>query len=63
MGMKSVFLIKEISYDEAMDADDITPAEAKREIRKHGADWDEFIAEVGEKPVYTGEEILNWLGY
>jgi hypothetical protein len=63
MSLKNVFVIKEISYEEAMEVDDLTPKEVQRELRKHDASWDEFVAEVGEKPVYTGEEVLSWLGY
>jgi hypothetical protein len=65
MSMKNVFKINEQydSYEEAVQASDITPKIAKREIERHGVKWEEFVAEVGEKPVYTGKEILDWLGY
>jgi len=51
------------TLDEAMDLDDITPAEARAEIERHNASWEQFVAAYGEKPHYTGEEVLEWLGY
>ena len=63
MSIKNVFVIREMSYDEAIIATDISPKEAQREIRRHDADWNEFVKEVGVKERYTGEEILGFLGY
>jgi hypothetical protein len=51
------------SLEDAMELDDITPQEAKKEIEKHDAEWADFERDVGKKPQYTGEEILTWLGY
>jgi hypothetical protein len=63
--LTEVFKINEngYSYEEAMDLDDVTPEEARREIKKHQMNWEDFIADVGEKPSYTGQEVLGWLGY
>jgi hypothetical protein len=63
--LTEVFKINEngYSYEEAMDLDDVTPEEAQREIKKHQMNWEDFIADVGEKPSYTGQEVLGWLGY
>lgn len=52
-----------MTFDEAIECDDITIAEAKHELRKHGMEWDEFTSEVGTKETYTGREVLEWLGY
>lgn len=54
------------SSEDAMNADDITRKQAIRELAKHGVTGQElelFFQEVGDKPLYTGEEILGWLGY
>jgi hypothetical protein len=51
-----------MSYEEAIEAT-VTREEAKREIAAHGASWDEFIAECGDKPEYSGSTVLDWLGY
>ena len=54
-----------MTLDEAMECDDLTRAEARQEIARHVTDggWEAFLADVGDKPQYTGEEILGWLGY
>lgn len=41
----------------------VTRKEACHEIAQHGADFDEFITEVGDKQEYKGGEVLAWLGY
>lgn len=51
------------SYDDAVKLKNVTQQEAKKEIQKHGANWEEFIEDVGNKPKYNGKEILDWLGY
>lgn len=51
-----------MDYNEAKQAT-ITRAEAIAEIKEHNADLMEFFEEVGDKPEYTGEEVLGWLGY
>ena len=65
MTMKNVFLVKENGYDSYEDAIDaeITREQAFHEIKKHGALWSEFLEMVGDKPMYTGKEVLDWLGY
>lgn len=63
MKLTELFIIKEMTFDEAWATKDINPDEARREVDKHGASWEDFLAEVGEKPVYTGAEVLGWLGY
>ena len=49
-------------YDEACDAV-LTAPEAKREIDAHGLSWYDFRQDVGFSPVYSGKEVLDWLGY
>lgn len=46
-----------------MDLDDVSSKQARAEIEKHGQNWNEFVREVGNKPKYTGAEVLEWLGY
>lgn len=52
------------SYLEACEAE-ITRAEAEAEIAKHDVPggFNLFLSEVGDKPIYTGDEVLSWLGY
>ncbi len=51
-----------MNYDEACETT-ISQAQAKREIRLHSANWTEFLADVGDRPEYSGQEVLDWLGY
>jgi hypothetical protein len=64
MSMKKLFIIKEgyDSYEEAVEAE-VSADEARREIEKHGLEWQEFLNDVGMKDLYTGQEVLDWLGY
>lgn len=41
----------------------VSKDEAKREIRRHSASWDEFVAECGDHDEYDGLTVLAWLGY
>lgn len=50
------------SLEDAMEAE-VTKAEAKAEIKKHKLEWNDFIEEVGDKELYSGSEVLEWLGY
>ncbi|KGX17298.1 hypothetical protein [Burkholderia pseudomallei] len=50
------------SYFEACDMT-VTRAEAEAEIKKHFADFSEFLADVGDREEYEGKEVLDWLGY
>ena len=50
------------SRDEA-DEIGLTPEQAKRVVLKHGLAWSDFIADVGEKELFSGKEVLDWLGY
>lgn len=51
------------SYEEAILIDDLTREEVVREILSHQSEPNDFFNEVGKKKLYTGEEVLNWLGY
>jgi len=64
MSMKKLFVIKEgyNSYEEAVEAE-VSADEARREIEKHGLEWQDFLNDVGMKDLYTGQEVLDWLGY
>lgn len=52
-----------MNYDEALEADDITNTELFRELAKHGSSMIEYFNENDSQEFYTGEEILDWLGY
>ena len=55
-----------MTYAAAMTPDTtVTTNEAKREIRAHGANWSEFLAEVPQlvPGVYCARDVLMWLGW
>lgn len=53
----------------------VTAEQARREIARHDADtccsaghdhgtaWQAFKCDVGERAVYSGADVLDWLGY
>jgi len=42
----------------------ITHSQALYQLKRHGLiDLEEFHNDLGKRETYTGEEILNWLGY
>jgi hypothetical protein len=41
----------------------ISKARALAEIRKHGADANEFFTDCGDKESYKAQAVLAWLGY
>lgn len=49
-----------MTYDEAIEYQP-NDKEIERELRKHGFTFAEFVSE-NTRP-YTGEKVLNWLGY
>ena len=51
-----------MTYDEALEST-VTRAEAIAEVRAHQISVHEFLDDLGDKPHYTGAEVLNWLGY
>ena len=51
-----------MNYDEALEYE-LTAQEAKNYIRKHDLRFSDFVDEIGSKTIYTGSEVLNWLGY
>ena len=40
-----------------------TQKETKNYIRKHGLSFSDFTSDIGIKSVYTGQQVLDWLGY
>ncbi len=51
------------TYDDAAAAE-ISRSEAERIIGDHDCEgWQTFLADIGDKEVYSGQEILDWLGY
>jgi hypothetical protein len=51
-----------MNLSEAWDCE-VTREDARAEILKHDASFTDFLAEIGDKPFYVGEEVLAWLGY
>jgi hypothetical protein len=53
-----------LCYEDACE-EIVTRAEAEAEIAKHDCDggFPAFLTEVGDRPEYQGNEVLDWLGY
>jgi tRNA1(Val) A37 N6-methylase TrmN6 len=53
-----------MDYEDACEAT-VTREEARREIARHNIDgtFEDFLAEVGDRAEYSGDEVLGWLGY
>lgn len=51
-----------MDYSEACETT-VSRSEALAELKAHDADLEEFFADVGNKEEYTGQEVLDWLGY
>lgn len=52
------------SYIETAEGYTFTVAEARYEICVlHGQNWQEFLADAGEREEYDATEVLEWLGY
>lgn len=52
------------TYLESAEGVEISRERALTELRKHGVNTcDEFLADMGDKPVYLAPEVLAWLGY
>ena len=51
-----------VSYEDAGELE-VSQTVARREIEKHHLAFEDFVADVGQKTVYTGQEVLDWLGY
>jgi hypothetical protein len=51
------------TYYESAEGQQITRSRAIHEVRDHGSDVAEFIAEMGDYPIYDAQEVLSWLGY
>ena len=51
-----------MTYQEAIEVDDLDQEEAISELEKHGCTWEEFNS---ENPSWdgSGEDLLTWLGY
>lgn len=50
------------TYDEAIEAT-LTRARALNEVIKHNLDEQDFLNEMGDRKYYSGQEVLDWLGY
>jgi len=51
--------------EEQARAETFTAKQARHviEVQHSGEPFSLFVAEVGDKPLYSGKEILDWLGY
>lgn len=51
-----------MTYDEAYE-ETFTRAEVAAEMKRHSCEMSEFVEDCGDKEEYTGQELLDWLGY
>ncbi len=51
-----------MNYHEAIDIS-VTASQAKVEIELHNCDFYDFVAVFGIHPIYSGADVLDWLGY
>ena len=53
------------AYYESAEETTITKARALQELKRHGAegDFNEFLADMGDKAEYNAQDVLAWLGY
>ena len=49
-----------MSYEGALDVM-VTRREARHEVLENGLEWHDFIADEGDLPEYTGDQVLAWL--
>ena len=52
-----------MTYYESAEGMTISAARAMREVRAHGCDADDFLAEMGRHATYSAQAVLDWLGY
>ena len=52
-----------MDYYESAEGMTISKERAKKEIKKHGSSWSEFLLDNPEKDEYDAQEVLAWLGY
>ena len=52
-----------MTYEEALEAEEITRATVLAELRRHAVATEEFFADLGDRSAYSGAEVLAWLGY
>ena len=52
-----------MDYYESAEGYTISKERAKQEIEKHGTDWLELIADMGDNANYDAQAVLAWLGY
>lgn len=51
-----------MSLEEAMNAE-VSRDDVCREILRHSLNPEDFFREVGERAIYSGADVLGWLGY
>jgi len=52
------------SLDEVMDEQPtVTKREVMRELKRHSAEWADFVLDSGDHEEYNGAYVLAWLGY
>ena len=52
-----------MNYYESAEGLTISKARTQRELVKHNASWDDFVADNGEHEEYDARSVLAWLGY
>lgn len=52
-----------MTYYESAKGLEISRSRALREVRAHGSDAGEFLADMGDRESYRAQRVLDWLGY
>lgn len=52
-----------MDYYESAEGITISKERTEQEIAKHGSNWLEFVADMGDNASYDAQVVLAWLGY
>lgn len=52
-----------MDYYESAEGIAISKERTQKEIVKHGSNWLEFVADMGDNESYDAQAVLAWLGY
>lgn len=52
-----------MTYYDSAKGQTITKKRAIKEVLDHGCELSEFFEDMGNKPHYNAQNVLNWLGY
>ena len=52
-----------MDYYESAEGEVISQRRARREVEAHGLYFGDMLEELGVKPTYKAQDVLDWLGY